>query len=384
MVNAINRRHTLVNRVKFEGVTSMQWGIGQPESNQNNYSFAVPDKAEDCSKAFVYDSKIIAKSNVSTQVAKWYNVVCTFGKSGQKIYIDGVLVDSIARTFSSLKKCTAADLLIGGWWNGDIISIDGKIDDVRIYNREIGKCEIAELAKDAKKAAEISPYCDPDLSKGLLAWYPFNGNMNDESGNGNNGVPFGATLTTDFLGRQGRAVSFDGVDDYVLINDNGKLNSDTVTVSLVVMLNNVGPTCGFLDRISFSDAKSFSYGLGAAPQLSNAGHFSVGPNDGCGKVISYNESYYAKGVDALLPGRWYHMIGVFANGKQQFYIDGKLVRTTTRAFPNLLKCTGQQLVLGAWWQGDIQSMNGKLDDVRIYNRALNDCEIMKLTKIFKE
>jgi hypothetical protein len=384
MVNTINRKQTLVNRIKFDGATSHQWGIGQPISNENNYSFAVAEKTEECSKQPVYNPNTAVYSNVTTQAGKWYNIVCTFGKNGQRIYVNGVLVDSSARTFNTLKKCSAADLLIGGWWNGEIISIDGKIDDVRIYNRELAICEITELAKDAKESSELPAFCDPDLTKGLLAYYPFNGNLNDESGNGNNGIANGASLTTDFLGRAGKAISFDGIDDYVLINDNGKLNSDTVTVSMVVMVNNVNKVQAFLNRVSFTNALSFSYGLGQSLSATNRWDFGVGPNEGCNKTIVYDDAYYARSVEVMVPGRWYHLIGVFANGKQQLYVDGKLVSTLNRAFPKLLKCPGQQLVLGGWWQGQLSSMDGKMDDVRIYNRALGDCEIAKLTKIFKE
>ena len=50
---------------------------------------------------------------------------------------------------------------------------------------------------------------------GLVAHYPFNGNANDESGNGNDGTVVGATLTTDRFGSPNSAYSFDGVDDYI-------------------------------------------------------------------------------------------------------------------------------------------------------------------------
>ena len=44
-----------------------------------------------------------------------------------------------------------------------------------------------------------------DLGDGLIAYYPFNGNANDESGNGNNGTVYGASLTTDRLGNPSSA-----------------------------------------------------------------------------------------------------------------------------------------------------------------------------------
>jgi len=52
-------------------------------------------------------------------------------------------------------------------------------------------------------------------TNGLVSWWPFNANANDESGNGNNGTVNGATLTTDRFGVANKAYNFDGVNDYI-------------------------------------------------------------------------------------------------------------------------------------------------------------------------
>jgi hypothetical protein len=52
-----------------------------------------------------------------------------------------------------------------------------------------------------------------DLKKGLVAYYPFSGNANDESKNGNHGTVKGATLTTDRNEKTNGAYSFDGKND---------------------------------------------------------------------------------------------------------------------------------------------------------------------------
>ena len=52
---------------------------------------------------------------------------------------------------------------------------------------------------------------------GLVGYWPFNGNANDESGNGNNGTVNGATLTSDRFGVANKAYSFDGIDDWIEI-----------------------------------------------------------------------------------------------------------------------------------------------------------------------
>ena len=54
-----------------------------------------------------------------------------------------------------------------------------------------------------------------NLNEGLVAYYPFNGNANDESGNGNNGEVNGATLAEDRFGGAGKAYSFDGENDWI-------------------------------------------------------------------------------------------------------------------------------------------------------------------------
>ena len=58
-----------------------------------------------------------------------------------------------------------------------------------------------------------------DLDEGLVAHYPFNGNANDESGNGNNGTVNGATLTADRSGNEDCAYFFNGNGDYISLGD---------------------------------------------------------------------------------------------------------------------------------------------------------------------
>jgi hypothetical protein len=86
-------------------------------------------------------------ANGPIQSGRWYNITATFGSGVQRIYVDGVLESSKTRTFNTAKKCDNADLLIGGWWKNDIVSIDGKLDEVRLYNRVLSDCEIDGLAK---------------------------------------------------------------------------------------------------------------------------------------------------------------------------------------------------------------------------------------------
>ena len=79
-------------------------------------------------------------------------------------------------------------------------------------------------------------------TNGLVGYWPFNGNANDESGNGNNGTVNGATLTTDRFGNANSAYSFDGVDDYIQTNYTGISGSNSRSFSLWYFTNAFGPS----------------------------------------------------------------------------------------------------------------------------------------------
>lgn len=72
----------------------------------------------------------------------------------------------------------------------------------------------------------IVPFVDvhASLQDGLVAYYPFNGNANDESGSGNHGTVHGPILNTDRFGAAGNAYDFDGLDDYIEIPDSDSMH----------------------------------------------------------------------------------------------------------------------------------------------------------------
>jgi hypothetical protein len=77
-------------------------------------------------------------------------------------------------------------------------------------------------------------------TNGLVGYWPFNGNANDESANGNNGTVNGATLSADRFGNANKAYSFDGVDDYITINNTvGNFGTSDFTISLWYLANNL-------------------------------------------------------------------------------------------------------------------------------------------------
>jgi hypothetical protein len=232
----------------------------------------------------------------------------------------------------------------------------------------------------------VQPTCTTNLTKGLLAYYPFNGNFNDESGNGNNATSKnGAFLTTDFLGRTNKSAGFDGVNDYLIVPGNSKLNADSITVSFQVMVNNSNRRNVTVSRINYETGGSFAYGIHQSIATDSRWYYSLTPGtDDCLKQYTYDTSGTAFTNGPIQAGRWYNITATFGGGVQKVYVDGVLQSSKTRTFSNAKKCADADLLIGGWWKADIVSIDGKIDEVRLYGRVLTDCEIAKLAEAFKE
>ncbi len=95
---------------------------------------------------------------------------------------------------------------------------------------------VATLGLKTATMAQVPSYVP---TNGLVGYWPFNGNANDESGNGNNGTVNGATLTTDRNGNGNAAYSFDGVDDYIDNTSNGlPFGNTNRTINCWILNNN--------------------------------------------------------------------------------------------------------------------------------------------------
>jgi hypothetical protein len=99
------------------------------------------------------------------------------------------------------------------------------------------------------------------LKEGLVAYYPFNGNAKDESGNGHDGIVNGATLTTDRFGWESQAYSFDGKNNSIKVSDHADLQlGSTGTVTLWGLARSNTGRGAFVSK----DGKSYNddFGIG--------------------------------------------------------------------------------------------------------------------------
>ncbi|OIN60058.1 hypothetical protein BLX24_04195 [Arsenicibacter rosenii] len=102
----------------------------------------------------------------------------------------------------------------------------------------------------------------PSLTDGLVAYYPFNGNANDESGNNRHGTVHDATLTTDRFGNANKAYAFDGVNDWIDVAKDAafQFNDFTLSAWTTIVDKPSGTIACYPANGSTEDAWYYGYG----------------------------------------------------------------------------------------------------------------------------
>ena len=240
------------------------------------------------------------------------------------------------------------------------------------------KLIIAALLLAASSAFAQVPSYVP--TNGLVGWWPFNGNANDESGNGNNGTVSGATFTSDRNGVVNSAFSFDGVNDYIRCLTSGPVGSSARTISYWMK----------------SIPSSNTYMLVSYGSNSNGGsEFDITYNSGCNLSIGIDINLWVRSViaNAVNYQDWNFVTVTYdpTDGSElsnvKYYINGLLLSNTCSTGGNLSYSINtlnvNPITFGRWCNlGGTQSngyhFNGNLDDIGIWNRALSQQEITAL------
>jgi hypothetical protein len=211
-------------------------------------------------------------------------------------------------------------------------------------------------------------------SNGLIGWWPFTGNANDESGNGNNGTVTGAILTSDRNGGLNSAYSFDGNSDNIVINNSNSLNPSQLSISVWYLA--VGNDMCVVSKNNPSDAFKFSYNIKHQDTFQS----NLGLNVGWGvsNCITANEFWGSNGQIAT--NQWVNIIlTIDSFGVGKVYYNSNLISTYNGAV--LQSCNDPLSILkfgGPHWNSNLEWFNGKIDDIGIWNRALTQQEITNL------
>jgi hypothetical protein len=221
--------------------------------------------------------------------------------------------------------------------------------------------------------AQVPSYVPTD---GLVGYWPFSGNANDESGNGNNGTNSGATLTTDRFGNANSAYDFDGVNNYIEVLSSPSLCvSSEYTISGWVNVTNFD-SGGFpyqpaiISKIANGDWNG-GYEIRVLNNAANTGSYFATSGIIGGNFININQ-------DNHNINQWYHLVVAYNGNEIKLFINNTIVASTlttgslqTSNIPLRFGRRGGAGIYNCWY-------SGKIDDVGIWNRALTQEEITNL------
>jgi hypothetical protein len=218
------------------------------------------------------------------------------------------------------------------------------------------------------------------LTNGLVAYYPFTGNANEATGQGSNGVVVGAVLCEDRFGNSNQAYAFDGATTWIQTTNYWPIiGTNAVTVSCWINYNG-----GIPQPLAESTM------LSCDGNLTPGSRFQFSLHDGGGFTTLVMDSGGNEAVaNTIIPtGQWCQVVVVLpANSSPSdtvYYLNGTQVPTFPGADTSYVFnfVPTDSLTLGHGSLSEQQAsgrvFNGKLDDFRIYNRALSTNEVAQL------
>ncbi len=227
-------------------------------------------------------------------------------------------------------------------------------------------------------------------TKGLVAYWSFDGgkgNIAKDSVSGNDGTIYGATWVK---GISGKALFFDGKDDYIDCGNDASLNiTGSITIEAWVKFD-------FLLDYSSSTGKLLGIAGKGMPDSSepNAGWWFGYDNRNNGKSFCYTcfgnsaggsaggENNFGGVYYTFTPDQFYHVVVTAAESTGRLYINGAQ-HGSAKAFSNLvLSDTTRSLRIGRLSTSGYY-FNGTIDEVRIYNRVLSASEVKNCYKKYQ-
>jgi len=306
----------------------------------------------------------IFKCEANLNDGRWHHLAVSyvFGDPQSAFWvIDGESKTVVWHQGNGLKPPVSGsdDLIIGAQLSASPGYLKGGIDQVRIYNRVLSQTEIQNLYEtETPMPANPTAYWSLDDSDNSII---------DASGNGLDGTAFG---TTSIAGKNGLARNLDGIDDYISVPDDIQLD---ITDSITIML---------WAKIDPSFSEGFLIGKRAVGAEIN--YLMKFVDGGTSDVIAFQfgitpaEIYKAE--SNLNDGQWHHLAMSFIYGVPSsvlWVIDGNMIEGTWHQGDGspIPTPNNDALQMGRQLSTSPGYYHGSIDEVRIYDKALNQLQI---------
>lgn len=273
---------------------------------------------------------------------------------------------------------------------GQIEALKGQLtQQLEKINQLTGQLEKqgADIEKLTAEIAELKAICEelkglmeelltgksPVPTNGLVAWWPFNGNANDESGNSFNGTVNGANLTTDRFLNTNKAYSLNGVSSFISIPANSNILPSQLTLAVWVSIPIEYSGNNVVGRIIRSRFFGYALTYRTDDDLVN---FEVFTNSSASSSsICYSQN------KKMNDGIWHLIVGTFDGKDIRLFVDGAELGKETTPNSSIFYSSDGFIFFGR--DGNNSSsetalFQGKVDDIAIWNRALTADEISKI------
>ena len=285
-------------------------------------------------------------TGTTTDDAKWHHFVVTYDSVAQEreMYIDGAQVAT--DTPSGLLNVHTEPLVIGGRSNTsyDHRGFDGRMDDVRVYNRILSEREILNLSR-------------------LVARYTFDDeDATDSSGNAHDGTVIGDVNFYDDAERDVVGNFPGGTGNYINCGGGGGGTWADITDEITVMA--WVKTDGYTIAYQYVGAKESSWRISRYSTTDHLRWYNTG---------MVPSSLY--GTNDIQDGEWHHVAGVYNGSNRYLYIDGDA--DASDAETGSLGTNTFAVTIGGTLRADslARTWVGQIDDFRIYDKGLTETQI---------
>ena len=324
----------------------------------------------------------LVSSSTSIDTSGWF--FCTVSRESDsiKVYVDGKHEGSKFIGNIPINSFNSDFLLGKIFYNGNVTTKhfnNAIFDDIRLYNKSLDLTEIKSIFNEGvcyKTVQDTSYVTVYDTvrthinslvpTSGLVGYYPFNGNTNDESTNSNDGTVNGATLTTDRFGNVNSAYSFDGISN-IEVPNNSILNGNLQKLSISLWVKAQSQTHG--QNLVGADMNDRGYivNIGGSTQKVEFAIASSSASSWDGVVTQET---------VATNDEWHHIVAVYDGSTMKTYFNGVQNGTFTGATPSSIRAVSSELYFGGYRADNF--LSGSLDDIRIYNNALTECQVQSL------
>jgi hypothetical protein len=358
--------------------------LGKPRASTWTTGYSINSVREGTSNNFCHgnndgSSQLFVLSNSPLLLNVWTNIIAVKTPTSLSLYRNGVLEQTVngAMTLTN----SSEPLYIGKEFT-NTAPIDwyrwykGKADDIGIWNRALTQQEVTNLYNSSVPSSTCLPTYVP--TNGLVGYWPFCGNANDESGNSNNGTVNGATLTTDRFGNTNQSYNFNGINQYITIPPAANQNtSSSYSISFWISANDTTAKAQGNEVISDRNSTSFpfryrmNFNISSPCCANDTTILGTCGTSSCNDILS----------SLPTPNTWYNFVLTYDGASQTLkgYKNGVLLGSKS----NVPFQTGnRQINIGRSISPDFPSgiayYNGKVDDIGLWNRALTQQEINNL------